>query len=167
MKKPVNPLEIYLTSGEFYFGDAETRVRSLLGEGGIFTLWHPRRHIGCINHFHAIRRQEPTAQLDPDFAEEALNMAFMEMTRQVVRPREFTAKLFVHDAHQAEELLASCQELLDFHGIRVSVVFAGRGNLVFDIWSGEVWMQKASPAVAPAWKSPETIIEVYYRKSEL
>lgn len=166
MKKPANPLEIYLTSGEFYFGDADTRVRSLLGEGGVFTLWHPRRRIGCINHFHAVRRAEPTPQLDPQFAEEALNLAFMEMARQVARPREFSAKIFVHDGYQADELIAACSELLDVHGIPLGIVYSGRGNLVFDIWSGEVWMQKNAPAVAPAWKSPESIIEVYLHPGE-
>jgi chemotaxis protein CheD len=97
MKKPEDILEIYLTPGEFHFGDADTRVRTLLGEGGIFTLWHPRRHIGCINHFRAPRRDTPALQLDPSYAEEALMMALLEMGRAGTRMREYVGKLFVFD----------------------------------------------------------------------
>jgi chemotaxis protein CheD len=166
MKKPENLLEIYLTPGEFHFGDSETRVRTLLGEGGIFTLWHARRQIGCICHFHDIRRQWPTPQLDPAYVEEALGIALVEMSRQMTRPREYMAKLFIHDGDGADELLNACRHLFEFHGIPIKVDFVGRGNLVFDIWNGEVWMQRTSPSMAPSGKSPESIIEIYLHPGE-
>jgi chemotaxis protein CheD len=166
MKKPDNVLEIYLTPGEFHCGDRETRVRTLLGEGGIFTLWHARRKIGFISHFRELRRPAPTPTLDPAFADEALAMALMEMSRQVTRPREYVGMVFVHDSRSGDDLLEPCRQLLDIHGIPVKVDYAGRGNLVFDIWSGEVWMQKTAPAMAPQARSPENIIEIYLHPGE-
>lgn len=168
MQRPENFLEIYLTPGEMHFGDEETRVRSLLGEGGIFTLWHPRRRIGCASHFReAGRTGTPSPQLDPAFADEALALALLEMGRSRTRPREYIGKVFVHDNAGSAERLEAVADLLDFHGIRVQLQYAGRGNLIFDIWSGEVWMQKKAPSMTMAGKSPDEILEVYLLPGEL
>lgn len=161
MNKPEEPLEIYLTAGEFHFGDAETRVRTLLGEGGVITLWHPRRRVGAITHFRSPRRAAAALQLDPAYADEALAMLMLEMGRLSTRPREFIAKLFVHDSPGSARTLEQVSDLLDLHGIHVKVEHIGAGNLVFDIWNGEVWMQQHTPAVAKAGKSPDEILEVY------
>jgi len=164
--KPDDLMEIFLTPGEYYFGDAQTRVRSLLGEGGIFTLWHPRRRIGGIDHFRAPRRATPSPQLDPAYAEEALALAMLEMARAGTRPKEYVAKLFVFDGGDSERLMAAVADLLDFYGIEVKVFFSGHGNLVFDLWNGEVWMQKRAPTYTKAGKSPESIVEVYLHPGE-
>lgn len=166
MKKPDNPLEIYLTPGEFHCGDADTRVRSLLGEGGIFTLWHPRRRIGCICHFRASRRAVPSLQLDPAYAEEALAMAMLEMSRAVTRPHEYIGRLFLFDGRGSEALHTEVRELLDFQRIRLTTEHHGRGNLVFDIWNGEVWMQKQVSDLARAGKSPDSVMEIYLHPGE-
>lgn len=165
-RKPEDLLEIYLTQGEFHFGDADTRVRSLLGEGGIFTLWHSRRHIGGINHFRALRRAVPSPQLDPAYAEEGLALALLEMARANTRTREYIAKLFVYDGADSDELLSEVKDLLDLHGIQIKIDYIGRGNLVFDIWNGQVWMQKRGPSLARAGKSPDEIFEVYLHPGE-
>jgi chemotaxis protein CheD len=166
MHKPENFLEIYLTPGEFHFGDSDTRVRTLLGEGGIFTLWHPRRRFGCISHFRASRRATPSPQFDPAYAEEALALAMVEMARAVTRPREYVANLFVFDGVNSDQLQEEVKDLLDFHNIKVKVEYSGRGNLVFDIWNGEVWMQKKAPTLTKAGKSPEEIFEIYLHPGE-
>lgn len=166
MHKPEDLLEIYLTPGEFHFGDADTRVRTLLGEGGVFTLWHPRRQIGCINHFREPQRRVPSPQLDPSFADEALALAILEMSRASTRPHEYIGKVFVFDDEDCDERLETVAELLDFHGIHVKLDYVGRGNLVFDIWNGEVWMQKKTPAITRAGKNPEDIFEVYLHPGE-
>ncbi len=166
MHKPEDILEIYLTPGEFHFGDADTRVRTLLGEGGVFTLWHPRRHTGCINHFRFPRRVTPSPQLDSSYAEEALALAILEMSRARTRPREYVGRVFVFDDGDCVERKEAVCDLLDFHGIHVKLDYAGRGNLVFDIWNGEVWMQKKQPSVTMAGKNPEDILEVYLHPGE-
>lgn len=165
-KKPEEPLEIYLTAGEFHFGDAETRVRTLLGEGGVITLWHPRRKMGAVCHFITPRRSAPSLQLDPTYADEALAILMLEMARQTTKPREYIAKLFVHDGPNAQHIKEAVAELLDWHGFNLKVEHSGSGNLVFDIWNGEVWLQKQSPAITKAGKSPDMILEVYLNPGE-
>ena len=167
MKKPDDILEIYLTLGEFLWGEADTRVRTLLGDGGILTLWNARRRIGWINHFQAFNRQNPTSQQpDPTYLKEALSMALVEMGHRMTHPQEYVAKLFIHDSHTNDDLLDACRRLLASHGIPIKVDFVGRGNLVFDIWNGGVWMQKISPLVMPSGQPPNSIIEIYLHPGE-
>ncbi len=161
MHTPEDLIEIYLTPGEFHFGDAATRVRTLLSEGGVFTLWHARRKVGAVCHFRTAKRAAPSLQLDPAYADEALALMILEMGRQVTRPTEYVAKVFVHDGRKDARDLAQLRELLDLHGIQIKVEHAGQGNLVFDIWSGEVWLEKKAPNMTRPGKSPEEILEVY------
>jgi chemotaxis protein CheD len=168
MKKPANFLEIYLTTGEMHFGDFETRVRTLVGHdgGGVFTLWHPRRHIGCISHFREVRREPPSPQLDPAYADEALALSLLDMSRAATRPKEYVAKVFVSEGPQSERVLDDIQHLLDLYGIKTRVQVEVSGNLVFDIWNGEVWLQKKAPTLVQGGKNPNEIIEVYLHPGE-
>ena len=45
MRKPPHVIEIYLQPGELWFGDANTRIRTILGSCVAITLWHPHRRI--------------------------------------------------------------------------------------------------------------------------
>ncbi len=166
MNAPEQPLEIYLTAGEFHFGDAETRVRTLLGEGGVLLLWHPRRLIGGVYHFRQPSRQASSARVDPSYADEALALALLEIARAATRPREFVAKLFVHNNVGSADTLTYLRGLLALHDIQVKVAHTASGNLVFDFWNGEAWLQKTAPTVARAGKSPDEIIEIYLNPGE-
>ncbi|MBL8511280.1 MAG: chemotaxis protein CheD, partial [Betaproteobacteria bacterium] len=44
-------MDIFLQPGEFYFGDADTRIRTLLGSCVSITMWHPTRRIGGMCHY--------------------------------------------------------------------------------------------------------------------
>ena len=46
MKKPDHVIEIFLQPGDFYFGGADTRIRTILGSCVSITMWHPTRLIG-------------------------------------------------------------------------------------------------------------------------
>ena len=46
-----NVIEIFLQPGDFYFGDRDTRIRTLLGSCVSITMWHPRLHVGGMCHF--------------------------------------------------------------------------------------------------------------------
>jgi len=49
--KPDSYIEIFLQPGEYYFGDAATRIRTLLGSCVAVTFWHPERRLGGMCHF--------------------------------------------------------------------------------------------------------------------
>ena len=50
MKKPQSVIEIFLQPGELWFGDEQTRIRTILGSCVAVTLWHPGRRIGGMCH---------------------------------------------------------------------------------------------------------------------
>lgn len=115
MNKPEQPIEIFLQQGEVYFGDANTRIRTILGSCVAVTAWHPELRLGGMCHYmlpsrrargtalhcrtddvpihFASRRARPQG-LDGKYADEALELMFGEMQRNGVRAREFEIKLF-------------------------------------------------------------------------
>jgi Chemotaxis protein; stimulates methylation of MCP proteins len=44
-------MEIFLQPGDWYFGDRDTRIRTLLGSCIAITIWHPRLLVGGMCHF--------------------------------------------------------------------------------------------------------------------
>ena len=64
MNRPLGGNEIFLQPGEFYFGDAATRIRTLLGSCVAITLWHPARMIGGMCHYMLPNRQKHHGPLD-------------------------------------------------------------------------------------------------------
>lgn len=104
--------------------------------------------------------------LNPAYAQEGMALALLEMSRAVTRPKEYIGKIFAFDDADSDKTLESIQELLELHGIQPKVSFAGVGNLVFDIWNGEVWMQKQAPKPLGPEKAPNDIFEVYLHPGE-
>jgi len=51
MADPDGILEIFLGPGDLFFGDRDTRIRTLLGSCVAVTLWHPRAKLGGMCHF--------------------------------------------------------------------------------------------------------------------
>ena len=52
------PIDVFLQPGDFYFGEAGTRIRTLLGSCVAITLWHPILHIGGMCHIMLPERGE-------------------------------------------------------------------------------------------------------------
>ncbi|CAG0910260.1 unnamed protein product, partial [Cyprideis torosa] len=110
MNQPNDLLEIYLTPGEFHFGDEGTRVRTLLGEGGVIFFWHKRMRYGVVCHFRFTTRYETSPSLDPAFADEAMNLALLEMSRANTKPSEYCSKIFVYSDTNARQNLDVAQK---------------------------------------------------------
>ena len=89
-------MEIFLQPGDFYFGDQNTRIRTLLGSCIAVTLWHPRLLIGGMCHYMLPSRgkQPNTVPLDGHYADEALEMFQRELRGVGTRPGEYELKLF-------------------------------------------------------------------------
>lgn len=179
MKKPDHVLDVFLQPGEFYFGDRDTRIRTLLGSCVSVTMWHPTRLIGGMCHYMLPYRSPQKIppnqyQLDGRYAEEAMLMFFREVARHDTDPRKYVVKVFgggnmfpVGDKKRRgsctpdssrEEIMAcsnvSCKNTsviyalarqYGFHIAAEHVGGVGHRNIIFDIWSGHVWMRK--PAV--------------------
>jgi len=160
MKKPPHVMEIFLQPGDCWFGDERTRIRTLLGSCVAITLWHPQRRIGGMCHFMLPSRSRPAgAAADGRYADEAMEVLLREIHQAGTAPREFEAKLFgggrmfhhpycdgkpcyamqVHDRN-----VSAGQSLVACHGFRLKAEhLGGQGHrqVIFDIWSGHVWMK--------------------------
>ena len=160
MRKPPNVIEIFLQPGELWFGDEHTRIRTLLGSCVAVTLWHPLRRIGGMCHYLLpVRERPPGSAPDGRYATEALEVLLAEIRKVGAQPQEFEAKLFggghmfpplhrdarsggvglVHDRN-VEMALA----LVDRHGFLFKAKHLGgdgHRNIIFDLWSGHVWMR--------------------------
>lgn len=150
-------LEIFLQPGDFYFGDRETRIRTLLGSCVAITMWHPRLHIGGMCHYMVPRRGESgTGEPDGRYADEAMHLFLKEIQRSGTRPRDYHVKLFgggnmfPETYKQEQEMIGSKNalaglELLEAHGFAIkaqSLGGVGHRNVIFDVWSGDVWVKR-------------------------
>jgi chemotaxis protein CheD len=177
MLKPDHVIEIFLQPGDFYFGDRNTRIRSLLGSCIAVTMWHPQRLLGGMCHymlpFRSAKKTPPRQyQLDGRYAEEAMLMFFREAIRQDTDPRKYVVKVFgggnmfpdskrkrsgtCTPGSSKAEIMAcpdvSCKNISAIHLLAKQYGFhiaaehmggIGHRNIIFDVWSGHVWMRKA------------------------
>jgi chemotaxis protein CheD len=160
LKKPDHVIEIFLQPGELWFGDEHTRIRTILGSCVAVTLWHPRRRIGGMCHYMLPSRIRGTGKpLDGRYGDEALDLLTKEIRAVHSLPHEFEAKLF-GGGHMFQRFctgkscggqvpdrnVAAGRELVLRHGFKVKAEqLGGHGHrqVIFDIWSGHVWVKHA------------------------
>jgi chemotaxis protein CheD len=157
MKTPEFVLDIFLQPGDLYFGDRETRIRTLLGSCVAITLWHPRLLIGGMCHYllPGCRQWKQGDKLDGRYADEAFLLFLREITNVGTHASEYDVKMFGggnqfpgHNASNKinvpDKNIQVGKTLLLKHGFRLkSGHMGGDGhrNVMLDIWSGHVWMQ--------------------------
>ncbi|MCQ8103977.1 chemotaxis protein CheD [Methylomonas sp. SURF-2] len=155
--KPDFFIEIFLQPGEFYFGDRDTRIRSLLGSCVAITLWHPRLKIGGMCHYMLTTHHgnKPKTELDGRYADDAMVLFMRELDNSGTWPRDYEVKMFgggnMFPAHGKigpisvpENNIHYGRGILIRHGFRIKAGHlgsSGHRNIIFDIWSGNVWVQ--------------------------
>lgn len=170
MIKPDHIIEIFLQPGDFYFGDVNTRIRTILGSCVSITIWHPTRLIGGMCHFQLPSRpKKSSAALDGHYADEAMQMFLKEIRAAKTHPAEYRVKVFgggnmfhklkKKDSGKPAASSADKQFNMDVAGKNVLVArslitsngfkidaedLGGNGHrqLFFDIWSGHAWVRK-------------------------
>jgi chemotaxis protein CheD len=177
MRKPSHVIEIFLQPGEFYFGNHDTRIRTLLGSCISITVWHPQLLIGGMCHYLLPTRGLPrNGPLNGRYADEALEFLVNEIRRAGTRPAEYQAKLFGGSgmfagiektrcpSGKCDPFAASCKDvscrnrrsahqLLAQHGFFIKAENLGGTkphNVLFDIWSGHVWLKRPPNILKPA-----------------
>lgn len=160
MHKPAHAIEIFLQPGEVYFGERDTRIRTLLGSCVAVTVWHPGLLVGGMCHYmlpkhHGKKRDT----LDGRYADEALELMLREIRSAGTWPHEYQVKLFGgghmfsgHQAVSADHVGAKNVEmarvLMRQHGFASCAEHlggVGHRNIFFDIWSGHVWVRHQPP----------------------
>jgi chemotaxis protein CheD len=185
MQKPPHVLEIFLQPGDLYFGDKDTRIRTVLGSCVSLTFWHPGLLVGGMCHYmlpnraHE-RRGVSTQALDGRYADEAIAMLKKEIDAVGVPYREYQVKLFGGGnmfpdrsnpvSHVGLKNVDTARQLVTRHGFNcVAEHLGGIGhrNVVFDVWSGSVWVKHAvieraaetPPKIAPVWQPNKPIVD--------
>lgn len=157
MTLPDSILEVILQPGDFYFGDRDTRLRTLLGSCIAITLWHPQFLIGGMCHYllPEYRQGHRDDGLDGRYADAALQLFMQEIRNAGTHPCEYTVKMFgggnqfeqqgAQSSHNIpENNIKTGKQLLLKHGFKLSSYHLGGNghrNVIFDIWSGSVWVQ--------------------------
>lgn len=152
-------MDIFLQPGDFYFGDSQTRIRTLLGSCVAITIWHPKKHIGGMCHYMLPRRPRHKSSdiLDGRYAEDVMQLFMQELKRTKTKPFEYTAKLFgggnmfsqinKKTAHKqiSTQNIDFGRNVMTQYGFKVhaeDMGGAGHRNIVFDVWSGDVWVRR-------------------------
>lgn len=149
--------EVFLQPGGFHFGGGRTRISTLLGSCISITLWHPARLIGGMCHFMLPSRGGAGgAAPDGRYADEALELFDREVARLTSRPADYQVKVFgggnmLTRPDGRSELMdiaarnvESAYALLARHGYQPAALThcGGKGHrkLIFDLWTGHVWL---------------------------
>jgi chemotaxis protein CheD len=152
---PAGCVEVFLGPGEYYFGDRDTCVRTLLGSCVAVTMWHPRERLGGMCHFLLPERSRKAGELDPRYGKEAISMLMEAAARADTDPADYQFKVFgggnmfpelatgtQHDVGRKNVALAL--RLLRATGYPVVAQHVGgwgHRNVVLDVWSGDDWLQ--------------------------
>jgi chemotaxis protein CheD len=148
--------DIYLTPGELHFGDHRTRIRTLLGSCVSVVLWHPGLLVGGMCHFMLPSRNMPSLGLDGRYADEAMVLLLDSVETHGAPRREYQVKLFggsnmfgntASGASVGLKNINAARRLIDTHGFKLTGEHLGGGghrNIVFEVWSGDVWMKHVS-----------------------
>lgn len=154
-------IDIFLAPGEFFFGDQDTRIRTVLGSCVALTLWHPARLIGGMCHYMLPSRGlKRGSELDGRYGDEAVQLFLNEVKRYRSHPSEYEVKLFgggnmFPHAHRHGGLDVGGRnielglQMLQQHRFRLKarhMAGAGHRNVVFEVWSGDVWLKHVGPA---------------------
>lgn len=162
MRKPPQVIEIFLQPGDLYFGDKDTRIRTVLGSCVSMTFWHPGLCVGGMCHYMLPsrtleRRNAASAALDGRYADEAVALLLREIDATGAPHEEFEVKLFgggnmfPENGRQANHVgkknVAKARQLAARHGFNcVAEHLGGDGHrhVIFDVWSGHVWLKHAA-----------------------
>lgn len=174
MKNAADIIEISLQPGDYYFGDRNTRIHTVLGSCVSVTMWHPKRLIGGMCHFMLPKRERgKKGAPDGRYADEAMEMFLRDITAAGTRPAEYEVKLFgggnmfPNTKKNATEWFCtpsaadnscsniSCKNeqagrmLAKQYGFNIqasNLGGAGHRQIFFEIWTGHVWV-KHNPIV--------------------
>lgn len=173
-RQPAGPAtEVLLKIGQFHFGGERTRIRTLLGSCVSITMWHPRLKIGGMCHYLLPRRgvgEAAATASEGNYADEAMRMFLRELRNSGTQPKDYVVKLFgggcmFVDGNDTERTFTDTaaistdvrevssrnviagRELLAKHGFTIAGEHTGGYGsrvLVFELWSGDVWIRRGT-----------------------
>lgn len=162
MIAPENILEIFLQPGDFYWGDQNTRIRTILGSCIAICLWHPILKEGGMCHFMLPSRGRKLLlgeKLQGKYADEAWELFLQEMKKNQTKPTEYQVKIFggasmfasekndkeyISRPSIGEKNIEIIRKIVKAYNLKVVSENLGgtkSRRIHFDIWSGNVWLK--------------------------
>jgi chemotaxis protein CheD len=161
VNRPADPIDIFLQPGDLFVGDADFRIRTILGSCVSITLWHPASRTGGMSHFLLPTRGMAAAATDLDgrYGDEALRVMLAQLHEMGVPNAQLQGKIFgggnmfpgrIHASaiHVGQRNGEAGRALLTAHGIRIvseSLFGEGHRQILFDVASGDVWARQVKP----------------------
>lgn len=156
-------MDIFLLPGEYFVGDANFQVRTILGSCVSITLWHPTARVGGMCHFLLPTRgsaRPASSDLDGHYGDEVLALMRRDLQALGVDARHCQAKLFgggnmfpgrvrSDSGHVGRRNGEAARELLLQQGIPIvveSLFGMGHRQIIFDISNGDVWSRQVRPS---------------------
>jgi len=162
---PENVIDIFLQPGEIYFGDSSTRIRTVLGSCVSLVLWHPEQ-VGGMCHFMLPNRTRARVDDTQDgrYADEAMALLLKDIDAYGKPRSEYQTKIFGGGDMFADsrtlsvtrvgmQNIQAARHLVEAHGFIITnehVGSTGHRHLIFDIWSGKVWMKHVPKSISNA-----------------
>jgi chemotaxis protein CheD len=160
MKNDSLVMDVFLQPGEYYFGDQETRIRTLLGSCVAITMWHPERRIGGMCHCLLPERAGPAQAdgLDGRYVDEAIAWLLCEAVRDDSNPADYHVKLFGGGNMFGKLGVTSNVQIGNKNAITAQRILAGIGlsakatdlggqvhrSLIFEVGTGDVWVKRGT-----------------------
>lgn len=153
------PEEVVLQPGDYYFGQAPTRIKTLLGSCIAMTMWHPRVARGGMVHCLLPTRGAAKGALDLSgrFVDEGLRWLLREAVRSCIDPGQCEFKLFggsnmflafgLDNGRRTpigESNATKAVDMMERLGLCIRVKDVGGSvhrALVFDLANGNVWVR--------------------------
>jgi len=146
-------IDIFLHPGDWYFGDRNTRIRTMLGSCVAVTLWHPELKVGGMCHYLLPANSRPRDRLDGRYGDQAVELLVAEVKKIGAPIREYEVKLFGGatmlstlggECSVAERNVRAAKTLVLGHGLRVVAQSLGGTayrRLIFNLADGDVWVR--------------------------
>lgn len=160
LRKPDVCIDIFLQPGEFYFGTQETRIRTILGSCIAITMWHPRLRIGGMCHYMLPMRHAVSHHAEPDgrYADDAMWLFMDALEKTGSWPADYEVKMFGGGNQFPGQIKSGPisvpdknirvgRSLLKQHGFNIKAEHLGGNghrNVIFEVWSGQVWLRHFS-----------------------
>lgn len=159
IETPEFMLEVFLQPGEYHWADTDTRIRTILGSCIALCFWHPKLKIGGMIHYMLPKRLDQTKKpdnLDAKYGDEAVQLILQKMKKAGTKPQEYHVKAFgganmfkktinSNSIQVGERNIEIAHALIKEHGFQLKTENVGEDfhrSIMFDIWSGDVWLKK-------------------------
>ena len=151
----------FINPGEFFFGDSNCQIHTILGSCIAITLWHPFLTIGGMCHFVLPGTRAAGNEVHGDhgingrYGDSVMILFAREAAKYGTKLNEYQAKIFggskmiLNSTMLKDELIGTRNtevaiKLLAERGIPLLVTHVGETGfrrIAFDVWSGDVWVK--------------------------